>query len=226
MESSQRQEWKMQALEARKVVHQYTEEEWATVSSVHGITLSCKSPPGKPKIWKTSMEMPYSPVVLFEHFGLAGRSKWCPQFHSELVETIEEERTETTWNGCTIQYNTSPPYAAGVISARDYVDVLCWQLLEDGSMLQGAISITHPERPPRQGFVRAFNHPCGVLIKPIPDTNKSIMHYIVQTDLKGWLPQRVVDGASSSAFIDMMRSFADYMHRTFPPASPQKSNNE
>lgn len=54
----------------------------------------------------------------------------------------------------------------------------------------------------RPSFVRGFNHPCGWFCFPLTDNPRhSLLVGFIQTDLRGMLPQSVVDTAMAGTLI-------------------------
>nr|KAF6266892.1 hypothetical protein mPipKuh1_008747 [Pipistrellus kuhlii] len=82
-----------------------------------------------------------------------------------------------------------------LISPRDFVDLALATVQEDGTLVSSAANLEHPLCPPRPGFVRGLNHPCGCFCEPVPgEPGRTRLVTFFQTDLGGLLPQRVVDG--------------------------------
>ncbi|XP_062062324.1 stAR-related lipid transfer protein 5 [Lepus europaeus] len=115
------------------------------------------------------------------------REQWDENVTSfEVIESI----TETL---C-VSRTSTPSAAMKLISPRDFVDVVLVKTYEDGTISSNATHVEHPTCPPRAGFVRGFNHPCGCFCEPVPgEPDKTRLVTFFQTDLSGYLPQSVVD---------------------------------
>lgn len=115
------------------------------------------------------------------------REQWDENVTSfEVIESI----TETL---C-VSRTSTPSAAMKLISPRDFVDVVLVKTYEDGTISSNATHVEHPACPPRAGFVRGFNHPCGCFCEPVPgEPDKTRLVTFFQTDLSGYLPQSVVD---------------------------------
>lgn len=90
---------------------------------------------------------------------------------------------------------TATPWAAWrLISPRDFVDLVLVTTYEDGAVGSSATNVEHPACPPRPGFVRGANHPCGCFCEPLPgDPGRTRLVTFFQTDLRGYLPRGAVD---------------------------------
>lgn len=120
---------------------------------------------------------------------LAGtlRDKWDENVAGfEIIESI----TDTL---C-VSRTTTPSAAMKLISPRDFVDLVLVRKYEDGTISSNATNVEHPLCPPKPGYVRGFNHPCGCFCAPLPgEPGKTSLVTFFQTDLSGYLPQGVVD---------------------------------
>ncbi|KAM4826201.1 stAR-related lipid transfer protein 5 [Thomomys bottae] len=115
------------------------------------------------------------------------REKWDDNVSRfEIIQRFSDDLNITR--------TATPSAAMKLISPRDFVDVLFVKQYEDGTVSTNATHIEHPLCPPKPGFVRGFNHPCGCFIEPLPgEPNKTRLVWFFQTDLSGLLPQSVVD---------------------------------
>lgn len=97
------------------------------------------------------------------------------------------------------------------VSPRDFVNAVSFENLEGGGIVHGGMGIEeHPLFPQRRGVQRALNL-CGVgwHLLPIPppegraaaaDSSWTRVSYIIHTDLRGWLPQFVINAAMGSTY--------------------------
>ncbi|KAG8516406.1 StAR-related lipid transfer protein 5, partial [Galemys pyrenaicus] len=151
--------------------------------------------------WRPSVEFPGSlyrgegvidgpPEKVWECLRPAAgglREQWDDNVSSfEVVQTISDtlcvSRTATPWA------------AMKVISPRDFVDLVLVKTYEDGTISSNATNVEHPSCPPRPGFVRGLNHPCGCLCEPVPGRpGQTHLVAFFQTELGGYLPRRAVD---------------------------------
>ncbi|XP_037689139.1 stAR-related lipid transfer protein 5 isoform X1 [Choloepus didactylus] len=142
------------------------------------------------------------------------REKWDENVTGfEIIESI----TDTL----SVSRTTTPAAAMKLISPRDFVDLVLVKKYEDGAFSSNASNVEHPLCPPKPGYVRGFNHPCGCFCEPLPglsrvfscsaprahtkssihpegnvvteEPNKTRLVTFFHTDLSGYLPQTVVD---------------------------------
>ncbi|XP_061035807.1 stAR-related lipid transfer protein 5 isoform X2 [Eubalaena glacialis] len=94
---------------------------------------------------------------------LAGtlRDKWDENVNSfEIIESITDTQC--------ISRTTTPSAVMKLISPRDFVDLVLVKTYEDGTISSNATSVEHLLCPPKPGYVRGFNHPCGCFCGPLP----------------------------------------------------------
>ncbi|KAG9489254.1 hypothetical protein GDO78_005316 [Eleutherodactylus coqui] len=77
----------------------------------------------------------------------------------QLLEAVRDD--------ISICRTVTPSAAMGIISPRDFVDVVMIKRYEDGSITSNATNVEHPSCPPQRYFVRGFNHPCGCFCAPV-----------------------------------------------------------
>ncbi|KAF7703172.1 stAR-related lipid transfer protein 5 [Silurus meridionalis] len=115
------------------------------------------------------------------------RLKW--DNNVKKFELLEQVSTDVT-----VCRTVTPSAAMGVISPRDFVDVILVKQYEDGTITSNATNVGHPACPPQPGYVRGFNHPCGCICVPVPgEAGKTQLISFFQTDLGGLLPRSIVD---------------------------------
>ncbi|ELK23480.1 StAR-related lipid transfer protein 5 [Myotis davidii] len=74
---------------------------------------------------------------------------------------------ESKFNLC-VTRTATPSAAMKLISPRDFVDLALATELEDGTLVSSAANLEHPLCPPKPGWVRGRNHPCGCFCEPVP----------------------------------------------------------
>ncbi|KAF5906188.1 stAR-related lipid transfer protein 5, partial [Clarias magur] len=89
------------------------------------------------------------------------RLKWDNNVKKfELLEQVSAD--------VTVCRTVTTSAAMGVISPRDFVDVILVKQYEDGTITSNATHVSHPACPLQPGYVRGFNHPCGCICVPVP----------------------------------------------------------
>eukprot|EP00026_Physarum_polycephalum_P013825 Phypoly_transcript_14271.p1 GENE.Phypoly_transcript_14271~~Phypoly_transcript_14271.p1 ORF type:complete len:242 (+),score=43.41 Phypoly_transcript_14271:183-908(+) len=93
-----------------------------------------------------------------------------------------------------------------MITARDFVIHAYDAILENGVGVSVGKSIEVPELPHRHGFVRAAINNSGYVYKPLPeDPSKSFVQYVVNVDVKGWIPYWVVNMSAADQGANIKR---------------------
>ncbi|XP_017531505.2 stAR-related lipid transfer protein 5 isoform X1 [Manis javanica] len=184
----------------------------------------CREGNGVSVCWRPSMEFPGklyrgegilngTPENVWDCVKpLAGtlRDKWDENVTSfEIIQSI----TDTL---C-ISRTTTPSAAMKLISPRDFVDLVLVRKYEDGTVSSSAISVEHPSCPPKPGYVRGFNHPCGCFCEPLPGApGQTRLVTFFQTDLSGLLPQSVVDSffprSMAVFYANLQRAVTTFWH--------------
>ncbi|XP_028678351.1 stAR-related lipid transfer protein 5 [Erpetoichthys calabaricus] len=175
---------------------------------------ACKKTSEVSVFWKPSTEfpgnlykgdgvIPASPEVVWECLkpvpnGL--RVQWDSNINQfDLIESIDDY--------VSVCRTVTPSAAMGLISPRDFVDVVLVKQYEDGTFSSNATHVGHSECPPQPGFVRGFNHPCGCFCVPIPgEPSKTQLLSFFQTDLGGFLPQSIVDSFFPSSMTEFYKN--------------------
>ncbi|MBN3293322.1 TMC3 protein, partial [Polypterus senegalus] len=147
--------------------------------------------------------IPASPEVVWECLkpvpnGL--RVQWDSNINQfDLIESIDDY--------VSVCRTVTPSAAMGLISPRDFVDVVLVKQYEDGTFSSNATHVGHSECPPQPGFVRGFNHPCGCFCVPIPgEPSKTQLLSFFQTDLGGFLPRSIVDSFFPSTMMEFYKN--------------------
>ncbi|XP_049761234.1 stAR-related lipid transfer protein 5 isoform X2 [Elephas maximus indicus] len=137
----------------------------------------CREGSGVSVSWRPSMEFPGN---LYRGEGIvcgtpekvwdcvkpvAGglREKWDENVSNfEVIENISDTLC--------VSRTSTPSAAMKLISPRDFVDLVLVRKYEDGTISTNATNVEHPLCPPKPGYVRGFNHPCGCFCEPLPGT--------------------------------------------------------
>ncbi|XP_065336283.1 steroidogenic acute regulatory protein-like [Cloeon dipterum] len=122
---------------------------------------------------------------------------WNPTIvKSEIIQKIDEHTD--------ITYQATSKIAAGIISSRDFVVLRQWAEKE-GHFIAAARSTSNNFKPEQDGIIRAHSGPGCWLISPIEhEPNASKIQWVMDTDLKGWLPRFAVDRAFPGAMEEFM----------------------
>ena len=166
-----------------------SEEDWkeAKRNELGDIVMTKKNKRGK-NIYKIKAEIDTSPEKLITALkDVANSDKWNKTLEKlEVVSDISDDLKVT--------YQITSE-AGGVVSARDFILVLKFGYKND-AYLQAACSVEYPGLEKVKGMVRAWNYPGGLMVKPVlNEPNKSEFQWLIDCDLKGWLPASMVSMA-------------------------------
>lgn len=135
----------------------------------------------------------------------------------DYINTKPEEQTD--WNATVkecrvlqvvdehsdILYIVSNELGGGTIQSRDFISLRSW-VEKDGILLSAGMSVKHPDMPPQKSYIRAHNGIGGYCYEVHPaDPNKTLFTWFMNTDIKGWFPQKLIDANLASVLVDFQR---------------------
>ncbi|XP_069684917.1 steroidogenic acute regulatory protein-like isoform X2 [Periplaneta americana] len=124
--------------------------------------------------------------------------KWNPTILEARIVEVIDDHTD-------ISYQVAKEAGGGIVSSRDFVILRYWGMKEDCYVSAG-VSVKHPEVPPVKHYVRGENGPTCWVMRPIPnDDNRCMFQWLLNVNLKGWLPNYVVESALTQTMIDYMK---------------------
>ncbi|XP_006269715.1 stAR-related lipid transfer protein 6 isoform X1 [Alligator mississippiensis] len=126
------------------------------------------------------------------------RSKWDKALQSyRLLEKIDQDTG--------IYHSVTQSYGMGVISSRDFVDVVHIKPYAGGILTTNSVSVEYPECPPSPSCIRGHNNPCGYVCSPLPENPEhSKLVVFIQPELGGILPHSVVETALPTILINLI----------------------
>ncbi|CAG0916558.1 unnamed protein product [Notodromas monacha] len=163
----------------------------------HLLLYSAKYPNYKNKFYKVETTLDLSPrELLAEVFYNAEQAPtWNANLKSTKVLQIIDEFTD-------IIYQVTNDAAGGIVSSRDFVDLRHWVIRAGGIYVSSGASVEHSSMPPQPKIVRGINGPSCIALFPVEGReDQAHLKAMVQTDLNGWIPQRVIDKALSDVMI-------------------------
>ncbi|CAI8013419.1 StAR-related lipid transfer protein 3 (Fragment) [Geodia barretti] len=157
-------------------------DSWKFERTADGVTFRSRTWQGK-KIWKAEKEMELGAGQLWNILYPGNEMPlWNPQCTlNESVYKVDEE-TDVVY---------SVTSAVGPVSSRDFVS-LRQILRRDDFFISASVATTFSQKPAQPGKVRGENGPCGYKVVHIDD-NRCLYIWVLNTDLKGWLPQSIID---------------------------------
>ncbi|KAL8624642.1 hypothetical protein ACOMHN_045177 [Nucella lapillus] len=151
------------------------------------------------KLFKLEGKVDMEAKRLWEYmiYNINSSPEWNPTLvECSTVQVIDE---------CTDISHNIAAGIGGVVSSRDFVNVRHWGIRQGVCMSSGH-GVTHPNCPPIKKHVRGYNGPGGWAFKPVENQpDKCVFIWVMNLDLKGWIPQRLVDQASTTVLQDYLR---------------------
>ncbi|XP_064471378.1 stAR-related lipid transfer protein 3-like isoform X2 [Ornithodoros turicata] len=178
---------------ALKIFH---ESNWKTEKMDHdGFIQTCNNSQFG-KIYKYAGSLPASPETILDilFYKLEEQVYWNPSVReAKVIETIDAQTD--------IVYIVTDG-AKGLVSSRDFVNLRMWQRRGE-SFLICVIAAEHVNKPPKKTMVRAEQGPLLYMVAPSEsNANESKFQWLLNINLKGWLPQYMIDKAMSKSMFD------------------------
>jgi len=190
------------------------EEAWATLNSdgwkeekrtAEGDVVHSKFIRRTHKIFRITANVDMPPQLLYEelHNNIENVPTWNPTL-------IECRSLKVIDDKASISYQVAAEGGGGIVSSRDFVN-LRYCDIRNGIYVCSGTSIPYPDMPPQKGHVRGENGPGCWVMHPIPnEPNKCTFQWLLDTNLKGWIPQSIIDSALSFAMCDYVRYIRNY----------------
>nr|XP_009943492.1 PREDICTED: stAR-related lipid transfer protein 6 [Opisthocomus hoazin] len=126
------------------------------------------------------------------------RNKWDKALQSyKLLEKIDQDTG--------IYHSVTHSYGMGLISSRDFVDLLHVKQYPGGIFTTNSVSVEYSSCPPAPSCVRGYNYPCGYVCSPLPENPEhSKLVVFIQPQLGGMLPSSVVETALPATLINLI----------------------
>ncbi|KAL5474432.1 hypothetical protein EMCRGX_G026377 [Ephydatia muelleri] len=175
---------------------------WSLIKDENGVQCYNTQGEGR-KIWKGSIEVELSISKLWQLLYV--EADRTPEWNNRclLNETLHHVDDETD-----IVYTVSA--GVGPVSSRDFVSVRLAFEDENGTKYSAGCAVTSSLKPEQSGKTRAENHAGGYVFIPISDSRTRLI-WVLNSDLKGWLPQAVVDQALSSTVIETLLGLRSFL---------------
>ncbi|KAG1671581.1 StAR-related lipid transfer protein 3 [Nymphon striatum] len=205
-ESSNKKLHVLMELEFKQIGKETLEIAWKLINS-DGWKIERKSPSGDTvhskrskeagKMFLLSGEVEVNPEVLLEE--LFYKMEECPKWNPTLLYCKVLQKMDSHTD---ISYNVAAEGAGGLVAARDFVTLRHWEL-RDGVYISCGIAVTHPDMPPQKKYTRGENGPGAWIIRIYSDNpHKCQFQWLLNTNLKGWIPQYLVDQALSGVLLE------------------------
>ncbi|XP_014468240.1 PREDICTED: stAR-related lipid transfer protein 3 [Dinoponera quadriceps] len=144
------------------------------------------------------VDAPASTLVDWLFEGIEEQASW-----NKLV--MESMKLQNIDENTDIVYQSTSPQGGGLITARDFI-ILRHRNKYGDYYISSGVSIPAAGIPNRKHMIRGENGVGCWAAEELSDenSNKCRFTWILNTNLKGWIPQKVVDRTVSTALIDFM----------------------
>uniref|UniRef100_A0A224Z049 Steroidogenic acute regulatory protein n=1 Tax=Rhipicephalus zambeziensis TaxID=60191 RepID=A0A224Z049_9ACAR len=178
---------------ALKIFH---ESNWKTEKMDHNGAIQTCHHSKFGKVYKYAGTLPASPEIILDILfnKLEEQVLWNPSVkEARVIESIDSQTD--------IVYILSDG-AKGVVSCRDFVNLRMWQKRGE-SYLLCAIGAEHAKQPPKKTIVRGEQGPLLYMLAPSDtEMHRSKFQWLLNVNLKGWLPQYIIDKAMAKSMFE------------------------
>lgn len=187
-----------------------TSKEWKIeTTTTDGDVISYIQPPkpeGRVVRITGIIEAPASTLVDWLFEGIEEHPSW-----NKLV--MESVKLQNIDENTDIVYQSTSPQGGGLITARDFI-ILRHRNKCGNYHISSGISVSTTAFPTRKHVIRGENGAGCWAAEELSDehSNKCRFTWILNTNLKGWIPQAVVDRSMSTALIDFMTHLRKHLN--------------
>ncbi|RVE59699.1 hypothetical protein OJAV_G00191270 [Oryzias javanicus] len=166
----------------------------------NGDVICSKVIPGAGKVFRMEAVLEASVEELYDilYVRVQEMPQWNPSIqHIEVLKHVGPETIVT--------HEVSAGTAANLIGQRDFVSVR-HSCKQKSCIYLGGAAIQLESFPPQAGFVRAEDGPTCIVLQALDeDKTKSRFTWLLNMDVKGWLPKSIVNQALPRAQLDFTR---------------------
>ncbi|XP_077571784.1 steroidogenic acute regulatory protein, mitochondrial [Stigmatopora nigra] len=190
----------------QKAISILSEEEGWIVETVaaNGDKVLSKILPGIGKVFRLEVLLEQHPDSLYGELvgNMEQMGDWNPNV--KQVKILQKIGKDTV-----VTHELSGDTPGNVVGPRDFVSVRCAKRRGSACFLAGT-STRHPEMPEQRGVVRGENGPTCIVMKPSSqDPNKTKFTWLLNIDLKGWIPKTIINKVLSQTQVD----FANHLRQ-------------
>ncbi|XP_074475177.1 steroidogenic acute regulatory protein, mitochondrial [Sebastes fasciatus] len=170
------------------------------ITASGGDVISSKVLPGARKVFRLEAVLEASVDELYDllFVRVEEMHQWNPSIrHIKVLKHVGPETIVT--------HEISAETAGNLIGQRDFLSVR-HSCKRKSSLYLGGAAIQLESFPPQAGFVRAEDGPTCIIIRALEeDKGKSRFTWLLNMDVKGWLPKSIVNQALPRAQLDFTR---------------------
>ncbi|CAH1116944.1 unnamed protein product [Phaedon cochleariae] len=195
---------------ASKVFHEawdlFKSKDWKLQKQNENDSFFSRSESKGKKIFKVQAEISVSPRYLLEElfYQVHELPKWNPAIkESQRIQSLNEHTD--------ITYQVSKEAAKGLVSSRDFVNLRHWAEIENGYMI--SVSKTdHPSIPVNKKIVRGENGVGCFVIEETSQTDISMFHWIMNTNLKIWIPSTILEKEVAHMMFTYIKDLRNHLY--------------
>ncbi|XP_035525276.1 steroidogenic acute regulatory protein, mitochondrial [Morone saxatilis] len=170
------------------------------IAESDGDVICSKVMPGARKVFRLEAVLEASMDELYDllFVRVEEMHQWNPSIqHIKVLKHVGPETIVT--------HEVSAETAGNLIGQRDFLSVR-HSCKQKSAVYLGGAAIQLESFPPQAGFVRAEDGPTCIVIQSLDDdTRKSRFTWLLNMDVKGWLPKSIVNQALPRAQLDFTR---------------------
>ncbi|XP_047465389.1 steroidogenic acute regulatory protein, mitochondrial [Mugil cephalus] len=170
------------------------------ITESNGDVIHSKEMPGAKKVLRLEAVLEASVDELYDllFVRVEEMHKWNPSIqHIKVLKHIGQETIVT--------HEISAEGAGTLIGQRDFLSVR-HSCKQKSRVYLGGVAVQLESFPPQAGFVRAEDGPTCIVIQALEeDATKSRFTWLLNMDLKGWLPKYIVNKALPRAQLDFTK---------------------
>ncbi|KAL7372099.1 hypothetical protein ABVT39_010258 [Epinephelus coioides] len=170
------------------------------IAESNGDVICSKVMPGARKVFRLEAVLEASVDELYDllFVRVEEMHQWNPSIHH--IKILKRVGPETI-----ITHEVSTQTAGNMIGQRDFLSVR-HSCRQKSSVYLGGAAIQLESFPPQAGYVRAEDGPTCIIIQPLDeDSGKSRVTWLLNMDVKGWLPKSIVNQALPRAQLDFTK---------------------
>ncbi|XP_015201752.1 steroidogenic acute regulatory protein, mitochondrial [Lepisosteus oculatus] len=165
-----------------------------------GDVVLSKTLPGTGKVFRLEAVLDATPEELYDDLfvKVEEMNQWNPDVKQiKILKHIGQDTMVT--------HEVSAETAGNLVGQRDFVSVR--HCCKQKSCIYLAGAATHLEAfPPQKGFVRAQDGPMCIILQPLGEEKKKCqLTWLLNMDLKGWLPKSIVNQVLPQAQADFTK---------------------
>ncbi|GAA6214372.1 steroidogenic acute regulatory protein, mitochondrial-like [Lates japonicus] len=170
------------------------------IAEANGDVICSKVMPGARKVFRLEAILEGSVDELYNllFIRVEEMHQWNPSIqHIKVLKHVGPETIVT--------HEVSAETAGNLIGQRDFLSVR-HSCKQKSSVYLGGAAIQLESFPPQAGFVRAEDGPTCIIIQALDgDRRRSRFTWLLNMDVKGWLPKSIVNQALPRAQLDFTR---------------------